>query len=146
MALETVKHCSPTARAGVRSREQVPCAKNSCGSLSGVRPLGPKSWKHNEPDAPRNGTEIPISVLVDPIIRRPANLQTWAQKLEVFGRAAPKAFGVGCGFEPHPTQIPLFDRTAAETTDKASAGVVNERIPTKTGLFETAPLCISIEE
>jgi hypothetical protein len=33
-----------------------------------------------------NGTELPISILVDPIIRRPANQQTWAQKLEVFFR------------------------------------------------------------
>jgi hypothetical protein len=33
-----------------------------------------------------NGTKLPISILVDPIIRRPANLQTWAQKLEVFFR------------------------------------------------------------
>jgi hypothetical protein len=33
-----------------------------------------------------NGTELPISILVDPIIRRPANLQTWAQKIEVFFR------------------------------------------------------------
>jgi hypothetical protein len=33
-----------------------------------------------------NGTELPISILVDPIIRRPANLQTWAQKLEVLFR------------------------------------------------------------
>ena len=33
-----------------------------------------------------NGSELPISILVDPIIRRPANLQTWAQKLEVFFR------------------------------------------------------------
>jgi hypothetical protein len=33
-----------------------------------------------------NGTELPISILVDPIIHRPADLQTWAQKLEVFFR------------------------------------------------------------
>jgi hypothetical protein len=33
-----------------------------------------------------NGTELPISILVDPIIRGPANLQTWTQKLEVFFR------------------------------------------------------------
>ena len=33
-----------------------------------------------------NGTELPISILVDPIIRRPANLHAWAQKLEVLFR------------------------------------------------------------
>jgi hypothetical protein len=32
------------------------------------------------------GTGLPISILVDPIIRRPANLQTWAQKLDIFFR------------------------------------------------------------
>jgi hypothetical protein len=33
-----------------------------------------------------NGAELPISIRVDPIIRRPANPQTWAQKLEVLFR------------------------------------------------------------
>jgi hypothetical protein len=30
-----------------------------------------------------NGTKFPTSILVDPIIRRPASLQTWAQKLDI---------------------------------------------------------------
>ena len=33
-----------------------------------------------------NGTKLPISIVVDPIIRRPANLETWAQKLDIFFR------------------------------------------------------------
>jgi hypothetical protein len=33
-----------------------------------------------------NGAELPVSIRVDPIIRRPANPQTWAQKLHIFVR------------------------------------------------------------
>jgi hypothetical protein len=31
-----------------------------------------------------HGPDLPFSMIIDPIIRRPANLRTWAQKLHVF--------------------------------------------------------------